>query len=136
MENGASGEEMGLDELIRRPDSVSAARLAGHKNFVKLSSAESGAFVPDWGLSLPVVHLSEPEGTLCIPQSAIDFSGNEYVWRVRRVIADVDHVIVLLSPDGAQEQTEQLRAELLPKQAPEVGSVMRFSLRQEKLLVY
>ena len=137
MENGASGSAMGLSDLIRRPDSVSAARLAGHKNFVPVCRGEGGCVqVLQWNLTLPELRLSKEEATLCIPQSAMDFTGTAYRWRVRRTIADVEHVIVLLCPDGAQASAELLRAELPFDRAPEEGSLVGFSIRPDALLLY
>ena len=137
MENGLSGRQMGLTELIQKPDSVSAARLAGHKNFVPAEAAPDGcAVISGWNLRLPGIRLHGANATICIPQSALDFSGAAYAWRVRRVIADVGHMIVLLSPDGAQEHAPVLRAELPPESAPQAGDILPFSIREDALLVY
>ena len=137
MENGRSGREMDMEEMIRHPDSVSAARLAGHKNFVSAAADKNGGvLVPAWGMRLPELQLEQAEGTLCIPQSAIDPSGSDYAWRVRRVVADVEHTIVLLAPDGAPADAEQLRVELPSERAPQTGELMRFSIRPEALLLY
>ena len=137
MENGTSGEQMGLVDLIRKPDSVSAARLAGHKNFVQAVKANSGcAEIPAWDLTLSNVPMQKEEACVCIPQSAIDFSGKAHTWRVRRVIEDVDHAIVLLAPENAAQDAGFLRAELPLQNAPKAGDTLSFSIAEEELLVY
>ena len=137
MENGTSGKQMGLAELIRRPDCVSAARLAGHKNFVQAVKTDTGcAKIPAWDLTLSDVPMEKDEACVCIPQSAIDFSGRAYTWRVRRVIADVDHAIVLLAPENAAQDAALLRAELPLQNAPKANDAVSFSIAGEKLLVY
>ena len=137
MENGRSGHQMGLSELIQRPDSVSAARLAGHKNFVPALRAEDGGLdVPMWKLHLGAVKPEKETVTLCIPQAALDFSGGDYTWRAHRVIADVEHTIVLLAPPDAGEDADLLRAELPPEKAPKSGDSVSFSIREDRLLVY
>ena len=137
MENGTSGKQMGLVDLIRHPDSVSAARLAGHKNFLPAVKEEGGcAEIPAWGLTLSKVPLENHEATVCIPQSALDFSGSTYTWRVRRAIADVDHEIVLLAPDNAPQDVPMLRAELPLQNAPKAGDTLSFSVAEDEILVY
>ena len=137
MENGTSGKQMDPADLIRKPDSVSAARLAGHINFVQAVKTDNGcAEIPPWGLTLSKVLLENHEATVCIPQSAIDFSGKAYTWRVRRVIEDVNHAIVLLAPENAAQDAGLLRAELPLQNAPKVADALSFSLAEEEVLVY
>ena len=137
MESGQSGQQMSLSDLIRKPDSVSAARLAGHKNFVPaLRMDGSGLEVPMWHLRLSGVKTEKKTATLCIPQGALDFSGCDYTWRARRVIADVEHTIVLLAQMDAGEDFDLLRAELPPEQAPKQSETVSFSVLEDRLLVY
>ena len=137
MENGQSGQQMSISDLISKPDSVSAARLAGHKNFVPVTQMDDGSLeVPMWKLRLANGKHIEKARTLCIPQDALDFSGSDYTWRARRVIEDVEHTIVLLAPMDAGEDADLLRAELPPEQAPKQGDAVPFSIREDRLLVY
>ena len=137
MENGQSGQQMGLSELIQRPDSMSAARLAGHKNFFAANRASDGGLdVPEFGLHFAGMKAKNENCTLCIPQNALDFTGNAYSWCVRRVIPDVDHAIVLLAPEAQTEAQVLLRAELPLSDAPEAGETLSFSIREQEMLVY
>ena len=137
MENGLTGETMPLQALIQRPDSISAARLCGHKNFVTAQADDSGcAVISDWKLRLPNVKMPKAEAALCIPQSAIDLSGGGRLWCVCRVIEDVSQTIVLLSPEDAPDAQVLLRAELPAGQAPKAGERMSVSFREESLFVY
>ena len=137
MENGRSGRQMGLRELIQKPDSMSAARLAGHKNFLPAVRGTGGVLeVPMWNLRLESITPEADITTLCIPQYALDLAGDTYIWRVMRVIEDVDHAIALLAPQNAPDGCELLRVELPADCAPQVGSLLSFSIREEALLVY
>ena len=137
MENGRSGRQMGLRELIEKPDSMSAARLAGHKNFIPAVRGADGALeIPMWNLRLANVKPETDITTLCIPQNALDFAGSAYTWRVARVIEDVDHTIALLAPPDAPDGCERLRVELPLDRAPQTGSLLPFSIREEALLLY
>ena len=137
MENGRSGRQLGLRELIGKPDSKSAARLAGHKNFIPAIRGADGALeIPMWNLRLPGVKPEHDAATLCIPQYALDLAGDAYTWRVERVIEDVDHAVVLLAPPDAPDGCERLRVELPLDRAPQAGSLLPFSIREEALLLY
>ena len=137
MENGTSGALMPLQTLVSHPDSISAARLCGHKNFVTACKDASGcAVISDWKLQLPNVKLSNAEAVICVPQSAIAFSEGGEIWCVRRVIEDVSQTIVLLAPENAPDAQILLRAELPLGQAPKAGERIHVSLREEALLVY
>ena len=136
MENGLSGRTMDLDELIRRPDSLSAARLAGYKNFFPCRACESGIFLPDWNLTLHGLSAEPQQTLLAVGPDAVDLSGKDYAFRVVRVIQDVGHDVVLLRPEGAAEGTPVLRIEIKPENAPEPGSVLTLSFRTEALLLF
>ena len=68
--------------------------------------------------------------------AAVDFHGQDHVFRVRRVIEDVDHVIVLLSPAQLDASAPTLRVELPRADAPQTGSEIHLSLRPEKLWTF
>ena len=136
MENGLAGRIMGLDELIRRPDSLSAARLAGYKNFFPCRACEGGVFVPDWGLTLRGISAGPEHSLLAVGPDAVDLSGKAYAFRVLRVIQDVGHNVVLLRPDGASENAPVLRIEAAPENVPQPGSILTFSLRPASLLLF
>ena len=136
MENGLAGRIMGLDELIRRPDSLSAARLAGYKNFFPCRTCEGGVFVPDWGLTLRGISAGPEHSLLAVGPDAVDLSGKDYAFRVLRVIQDVGHNVVLLRPDGASENAPVLRIEAAPENVPQPGSILTLSLRPASLLLF
>ena len=136
MENGLAGRIMGLDELIRRPDSLSAARLAGYKNFFPCRACEGGVFVPDWGLTLRGISAGPEHSLLAVGPDAVDLSGKAYAFRVLRVIQDVGHNVVLLRPDGASENAPVLRIEAAPENVPQPGSILTLSLRPASLLLF
>lgn len=136
MENGLAGHIMGLDELIRRPDSLSAARLAGYKNFFPCRACEGGVFVPDWGLTLRGISAGPEHSLLAVGPDAVDLSGKAYAFRVLRVIQDVGHNVVLLRPDGASENAPVLRIEAAPENVPQPGSILTLSLRPASLLLF
>ena len=136
MENGLAGRIMGLDELIRCPDSLSAARLAGYKNFFPCRACEGGVFVPDWGLTLRGISAGPEHSLLAVGPDAVDLSGKDYAFRVLRVIQDVGHNVVLLRPDGASENAPVLRIEAAPENVPQPGSILTLSLRPASLLLF
>ena len=136
MESGRTGRVMGLDELIAHPDSLSAARLAGCKNFFRAAARDGGLELPDWQLFLPGVKAAADTAALAVMPAAVDFNGQDHVFRVRRVIEDVDHVIVLLSPAQLDASAPTLRVELSRADAPQAGSELRLSLLPEKLWTF
>lgn len=52
MENGRTGEVTPMDEMIRHPGSVSAAHLAGCKNFFAAEAKDGKVYLPEWNVSL------------------------------------------------------------------------------------
>ena len=136
MESGRTGGVMALDALIAHPDSLSAARLAGYKNFFPCRACEGGVFVPDWGLTLRGISAGPEHSLLAVGPDAVDLSGKDYAFRVLRVIQDVGHNVVLLRPDGASENAPVLRIEAAPENVPQPGSILTLSLRPEALLLF
>ena len=136
MESGLTGSIMELDELIRRPDSLSAARLVGYKNFFRMEPRDGGAYLPDWGMTLPCTQVKPSMQTLAIGQNAVDLSGSSLQLRVCKVIGDVSHSVVLLRPENCPDSAPALRVELPSDQAPAPGSVLTLALRPEALLCF
>ena len=136
MESGLTGSIMGLDELIRRPDSLSAARLVGYKNFFRAQARESGIYLPDWGMTLPCAKVKPSMQALAIGQNAVDLSGSALQLRVCKVIGDVSHSVVLLRPENCPDSAPALRVELPSDQVPAPGSVLTLALRPEALLCF
>ena len=136
MENGLTGRIMDLDELIRRPDSLSAARLAGYKNFFLCRACEGGVFVPDWGLTLRGISAGPKQSLLAVGPDAVDLTGRDYAFRVVRITHDISHDVVLLRPDGASENAPVLRIEAAPENVLQPGSVLTLSFRPETLLLF
>ena len=117
MDRGVSEPVMAMEELFRRPGTVSAARLSGCKNYAAAIPDGGRVVLPEWGLTLeygsPVpgnvtqvgirshhVHPAAPE------------SGNPISCTVAKVIEDVFGMIVLLRPDGWRKGAPLLRMEL------------------------
>lgn len=136
MENGLTGSIMRLDELIRRPDSLSAARLVGYKNFFRMEPHDGGAYLPDWNVTLPCPHCKPSAKTLAIGQNAVDLSGTALRLRVCKVIGDVSHSIVLLRPENSTDSAPALRVELPSEDAPAAEAVLTLALRPEELLCF
>ena len=136
MESGRTGGVMALDALIAHPDSLSAARLTGCKNFFPVSAHDGGLEILPWQLFLPGVHAAPDAATLALMHDAIDFGGQAHEFRVRRVIPDVDCAIVLLSPAQLNADAPTLRVEFPLGTAPETGSTLRLSFRPEALRTF
>ena len=136
MENGLTGAVMGLDELIRRPDSLSAARLAGYRNFFRAQARGEGIYLPDWDMTLPCPQPCPAVRILAVGQSAIDLSGAALRLRVCKTVADISHSIVLLRPETCPGSAPALYVELPSENAPAAGSVITLSLRPEELLCF
>ena len=71
---------MALDALIAHPDSLSAARLAGYKNFFPCRACEGGVFVPDWGLTLRGISAGPEHSLLAVGPDAVDLSGKDLLF--------------------------------------------------------
>ena len=135
MEDGLTGGVMPMEQLLRRPGSVSAARLAGCRNFFRAEAREDGIFLADWGVTLPLPVPQKPFATLAVPDDAIGFGG-EQMFHVKRRIADAACDVVLLRPEGAGEDAPLLRAELPKGSAPAAGERIAISLSAEKILLF
>ena len=114
MEAGTAGVRRPMAELAARPDSLSAARLAGYKNFLAAERRGTDVFLPQWDLTIPALSAPADAFTLCSPPEAVVFTPVGEKWRVRRVIEDLRASVVLLQLERAAETAPFLRAELPP----------------------
>ena len=134
MEDGATGALMPMEELVRRPGTVSAARLAGCRNFFSAEVREGGIYLPDWNMTLALPVPERPFTTLAVPDDAVKRNGT-LPFCVVRCIADVSSDIVLLRPEGAGEEAPLLRTELPKGTAPHAGERVLLDLPAENLLL-
>ena len=123
-----------MEQLFRRPATLSAARLAGVRSFLPARPCEGGIALEGWGITLPQP-ASRERVTVAVPDDAVLLDGGAYTAVVQRVIHDLDGDLVLLRPEGAAD-APPLQA-LLPKgSTAEVGRTLRFGLSAERCLCY
>lgn len=117
MDGGKSAPVITMEALFHNPETESAARLSGCKNYAAAIPAGSDIRLPDWNLTLhcgrPVPpdtrvagirshHLRPSDGT----------EENQIPCTVVRTIDDVFGVIILLRPENAVSDAPLLRMEL------------------------
>lgn len=117
LENGKSSPAEDMEALITNPGTVSAARLAGCKNFVPVRPGTGLrlAEAPDWGMAFQTaVPWREGITTLGIRSvhPAEPGEANTLPCRVVRVTEDADRMLVTLRPEGADLSAPLLRMEL------------------------
>ena len=136
MEDGKTGTVTGMDEMLRCPESVSAARLAGCKNFFAAEENNGAVYLPEWDLTLPIDAKEKPFTTLGIPDGALALRDDGTLrCTVLRVIPGVEESILLLRPEGCAEAAPALRitaARGLPLQA---GARVTVALDLDRLLL-
>ncbi len=135
LEHGAAGEMTTMEELLRRPATVGAARLTGCRNFLRAEAREGGVFLPEWGLTLPVETNGRRVSTLAVPDDAIALGG-ALRFAVVRVRHDVGHELAFLCPEGAGEGAPLLCAALPEGHLRAGEESVSLTLRAEKLLLY
>ena len=134
MENGETGAVTPMEELLRHPATISAARLAGCKNFFRAEARSGGVYLPDWDMTLPMKTDGAAFTTLAVPDRAISLGG-ALRFEIVRTVADAECDIVLLRPAGAGGAVPPLRAEL-PKDRLCAGEeTLALTLDAEKLLL-
>ena len=134
MENGRTDAVLPMDEWIRNPATVSAARLAGCRNFFRAEERGGAVYLPDWNMTLPMQTAGKKFTTLAVPDDAVEFSGGTPFAIVRR-IRDVECEILLVRPEQAGENAPLLRVEL-PKNTMEAEKTsLTLALEPEKLLL-
>ena len=136
MEDGKTGAVTEMDEMLRCPESISAARLAGCKNFFAAEENNGAVYLPEWDLTLPIDAKEKPFTTLGIPDGALALRDDAALrCKVLRVIPGVEESILLLRPEGCAETAPALRitaARGLPLQA---GACVTVALDLDRLLL-
>ena len=136
MEDGKTGAVTGMDALLRCPESVSAARLAGCKNFLAAEGKNGAVCLPEWDMTLPLDAKGKAFTTLGIPDGALTLRDDGALrCKVLRVIPGVEESILLLRPEGCAETAPALRvtaARGLPLQA---GARVTVALDLDRLLL-
>ena len=136
MENGRTGEMMSMDEMIRRPASISAARLAGCKNFFAAKAKNGKVYLPEWGVTLPIDAKEKPFTTVGVPDTAVELRENGTLrCAVCRVISGVEETILLLRPEGSAEGAPMLRIAVERSHAAAAGEQVTVALALDRLLL-
>ena len=135
MHRGRSSPVMTMDQLFHDPGTVSAARLAGCKNFVGCQVTAEGVRVPAWNRTFRCSHLWPDAEVLGIPAAAISLNGadNPLPCRVTRVLEDVSATILLAQPEGSEG--EPLRVELPKENRYQADDRIQLSLSPDGLLL-
>ena len=136
MEDGQTGEVTPMDEMIRHPGSVSAARLAGCKNFFAAKARDGKVYLSEWNIALPLAVTGKSFTTLGIPDNAVTLSEYGSVsCTVCRVIPSIEENILLLRPEGSAEGAPMLRIAVDHASDLQAGAAVRVALDYEKLLL-
>lgn len=136
MEDGRTGEVMPMDEMIRHPGSVSAARLAGCKNFFAAEARDGKVYLPEWNVALPLAGMENTFTTIGIPDNAVTMSENGAMsCTVCRMILGVEENILLLRPEGSAEGAPMLRITVGHESDLQAGAAVRVALDYSKLLL-
>ena len=117
IEGGRSGPVQSLRELFHAPDTETAARLSGCKNYADAVPKGDKVYLPDWNLTLncgrPVPNGVRRMGVrahFVTPTEGQE--ENTFSCSVLRAVEDVFNTIVLLRPEGAEPDAPLLRMEL------------------------
>lgn len=135
MENGQTGKMTTMPALVQHPDSLSAARLSGCKNFFPAKAVSKGVCLPAWQLTLPLPVDEKTFTTLGIPNNAIVPDGAGIRFRIVRIISDVGRSIVLLRPENAGDNAPVLRFETETQLGLTPGESISLTFLPEKLLL-
>lgn len=136
MEDGRTGEVTPMDEMIRHPGSVSAARLAGCKNFFAAEARDGKVYLPEWNVALPLAGMENTFTTIGIPDNAVTMSENGAMsCTVCRMILGVEENILLLRPEGSAEGAPMLRITVGHESDLQAGAAVRVALDCSKLLL-
>ena len=104
LESGRSGSVCRMTDLLERPETVGAARLAGFRNLlpVQPGPAPETVFLPDWGLVLhTVTPWQEDTTTLGIRrvELAEGHDENAFFCRALEAVQDLNGMLVPLLPE-------------------------------------
>lgn len=136
MEDGRTGEVTPMDEMIRHPGSVSAARLAGCKNFFAAEARDGKVYLPEWNVALPLAGMENTFTTIGIPDNAVTMSENGAMsCTVCRMIPGVEENILLLRPEGSAEGAPMLRIAVGHESDLQAGAAVCVALDYSKLLL-
>ena len=136
MEGGKTGTVTGMDEMLRCPESVSAARLAGCKNFFAAEEKNGAVYLPEWDLTLPIAAKEKSFTTIGIPDGALALRDDGVLrCTVLRVIPGVEESILLLRPEGCAETAPVLRVSAARRNSLRAGETVCVVLDAEKLLL-
>ena len=131
-----TGEVTPMDEMIRHPGSVSAARLAGCKNFFAAEARDGKVYLPEWNVALPLAGMENTFTTIGIPDNAVTMSENGAMsCTVCRMILGVEENILLLRPEGSAEGAPMLRITVGHESDLQAGAAVRVALDYSKLLL-
>lgn len=117
IEGGRSGPVQSLRELFHAPDTETAARLSGCKNYADAVPKGDKVYLPEWNLTLncgrPVPDGVRRMGVRAhFVTPAEGQEENTFSCAVLRAVEDVFNTIVLLRPEGAGADAPLLRMEL------------------------
>ena len=136
MEDGKTGAVTCMDEMIRHPESVSAARLAGCKNFLAAVEKNGAVYLPEWGMALPVDAKGNTFTTLGFPEHAVALSdGGALRCTLCRVSSGVEQDILLLRPEHCGEGAPALRVSAARGNRLRAGETVCVARDAEKLLL-
>ena len=136
MENGRTGEVTPMDKMIRHPGSVSAARLAGCKNFFAAEAKDGKVYLPEWNVALPLAGMEKSFIMLGIPDNSVTLSeSGRMACTVCRMIPGVEENILLLRPEGSAEGAPMLRIAVGHESDLQAGAAVRVALDYSKLLL-
>ena len=136
MEEGQTGAVTPMDEMIRHPGSVSAARLAGCKNFFSTEERDGRIYLPEWDVMLPLAAAGKTFTTLGIPDNAVTLSGSGGIsCTACRIVPGVEEDIVLLRPEHSAEGAPMLRIAVDRASGLHAGGSVRIALDDDKLLL-
>lgn len=97
LSDGRSGAVGSVDNFLRRPQSVEAARLAGYRNILPLRRQGSSFCLEGWNLCF-AADAAQMQATLAIPDGAISLGQGFQQARVLQIIQDLHGFVVGLTP--------------------------------------
>ena len=133
LEAGRTGRITGMEEMLRRPETAEAARLAGCRNFARAVADGETVTAPSWGVTIP---WKGPAGTwtLAVPAEAVRLGEGPLRGTVERVRRDTRRTALLVRLSGAEREAP-LWAELPPSADASPGTEVALSLDPERVWV-
>lgn len=116
MERGKTAPVEDMHRMFAAPQTVTAARLSGCKNFTPFRpEGERRIFLPDWGVHLECGCPVPPDASVLGVRSHYigpEFSENRFRCRVEHVVENVFSMVVLVRPEQAGPDCPEIRLEL------------------------